>query len=57
MIEAGGENEGNHFTVEWEGPDDPGNPKKSGLPVGLYGALHVRLNSLSTAGHSARNGS
>jgi len=33
MIEADDENEGNHFTVEWDGPDDPNNPKKSDLPM------------------------
>lgn len=32
MIEAGtGENEANHFTVDWDGPDDFNNPKKSDL--------------------------
>ena len=46
MIEAGDRNEGNHFTVDWEGPDDPNNPKKSGFFIGLYGALRERLNPL-----------
>ena len=46
MIEAGNENEGNHFTVDWEGPDDPNNPKKSGLPIGLHCTLHVKLTDL-----------
>ena len=33
MIEAGAanENEMNHFTVDWDGPDDPNNPKKLDL--------------------------
>lgn len=37
MIEAGttGENEANRFTVDWDGPDDPNDPKKSGLPHGF----------------------
>lgn len=35
MIETGNVsgNEPSHFTVDWDGPDDPGNPKKSGLPT------------------------
>lgn len=55
MIEAGvaNENEGNHFTIDWDGPDDPNNPRKSDPPA-EYG---VRLKSFSAAGHSARNGS
>ena len=56
MIEAGTprENEANHhFTVDWDGPDDSNNPKKSDLPTD-----HVpRLKSPPTAGHSAKNGS
>ena len=47
MIEAGNENEGNHFAVDWEGPDDPNNPKKSGLPMGSHRALYVKLTSFS----------
>jgi len=43
MIEAGNENEGNNFAVDWEGPDDPNNPKKSRLPVGSHRALHAKL--------------
>ena len=45
MIEAGNENEGNHFTVDWEGPDDPNNPKKSGPPMGLHRVLHAKLTN------------
>jgi hypothetical protein len=43
MIEAGttGETEANHFTVDWDGPDDPNNPKKSDLATDY----DVRLKS------------
>ena len=56
MIEAGitGENEANHFTVDWDGPDDPNNPKKSGLPGT---DCDLRLKSPPAAGRSAKNGS
>ena len=55
MIEAGttGENEANHFTVDWDGPDDPSDPKKSSLPTDY----DLRLKSPPTAGRSAKNGS
>jgi len=45
MIEAGDENEGNNFTVDWEGPDDPSDPKKSGLPMRLHRAPGVKLTN------------
>ena len=58
MIEArtANEGDGNHFTVDWDGPDDPSNPKKSDLPA-RPSSPHSRLKSLPIAGHSARNGS
>ena len=43
MIEAGAVNkrEGNQFTVDWDGPDDPNNPKKSVCPgTDPYDAPH-----------------
>lgn len=35
MIEAGttNKNEANHFTVDWDGPDDSNNPRKSDFPT------------------------
>ena len=56
MIEAGttGENElANDFTVDWDGPDDPSDPKKSSLPTDY----DLRLKSPPAAGRSAKNGS
>ena len=55
MIEAGTarENEGNHFTVDWDGPGDPSDPKKSDFPT----EYDARLKSPSAAGHSTKNGS
>ena len=37
MIEASaaGENEMNRFTVDWDGPDDPDDPKKSDPPQSM----------------------
>ena len=55
MIEAitAGENERNRFTVDWDGPDDPDNPKKSDPPQNMI----RNSKSPSTAGNSAKNGS
>ena len=35
MIEAANADETNHFTVDWDGPDDPNNPKKSDSRISL----------------------
>ena len=48
MIEALGtasKNEGNHFTVDWDGPDDPNNPKKLGPPTEGDTRLKIPLYS------------
>jgi len=58
MIEAGtaiSGNEGSDFTIDWDGPDDPHDPKKWDLPT--EHVHDMRLKPLSTAGTSAKNGS
>ena len=44
MIEAANADETNHFTVDWDGPDDPNNPKKSDSQISLG---LKRLNTFS----------
>lgn len=59
MIEAGPanvENETNDFTVDWDGPNDPNNPKKLAV-LSTNCQTNARLKFLSIVGHSARNGS